>query len=215
MKISERAHDWDVLTHQNVRRRGIGFYVIAGAALFVGSFLAAAAVDFYLTERANQAKNPAAIAAGFTDFNDMDEANAAGFSDAVAWQREKAERARLKEKERADRLAEEEKKRAALLEATRDPTDRMKLRNGSWSKGGFGSVGMMNVIITNDNNFAVKDMTILCVFNAKSGTTLSERSYTIYDTVDPKASKAFRNLNVGFIDSQSARAGCSLVSAKR
>jgi hypothetical protein len=215
MKIPEPTRDWDVLAHKNIRKRGFGFYFAAGLVLLFGSFFAAAAVDSYRTERANEARNPAAIAAGFKSYQDMDEANAAGFSDAADWRQEKLNRIHAKEKADADRLAKEEKERAAILEATRNPIERMDLKNSSWTKEGFGSIGMINVIISNENDFLVKDITILCNFYAKSGTALSEKIYTIYDTVNPKSSKAFRKLNVGFIDSQSAKAGCHLVSAKR
>jgi len=215
MKIPEPTRDWDVLTHKDIRKRGFGFYIFAGLVLLVGSFFATAAFDAYRTNRANEARNPAAIAAGFDGFQDMDDAKAAGFTNAANWQQEKTNRIRAKEKARADQLAREEKERAALLEAARNPIERMDLKNTSWSKEGFGSIGMMNVTISNENDFLVKDITILCNFYAKSGTALSERAYTIYDTVNPKSSKPFRKLNVGFINSQSAKAGCHLVSAKR
>jgi hypothetical protein len=215
MKIPEPTSDWDVLVHKNVRRRGFGFYFASGLVLLFGSFFAAAAIDSYRTEQDNEARNPAAIAAGFKGYQEMDEAKAAGFSSAADWRQDKLNRVHAKDKEIADRLAKEEQERAAILEANRNPIERMNLKNSSWSAEGFGSIGMMNVIISNENNFVVKDMTILCNFYAKSGTALSEKVYTIYDTVGPKSSKAFRKLNVGFIDSQSAKAGCNLVSAKR
>ena len=203
------------MAHPHLRRRGFGFYAACAVGLFVLAFVLTGVVESALTDRANEARNPEAVAAGFANFREMDDARKYGVADGTTWHKELQRRQELTAKENADRLAREETQRAAAIEAARSPTERMKIRTSSWTAGGFGTVGVMNVIITNENPYLVKDITITCSFSAKSGTLLSEKVHTIYDTIEPKKSKAFKNINIGFIDNQSARAGCSLIAAKK
>lgn len=158
-------------------------------------------------EQASEAakeKDAAAVAAGFADAKEMSDAAVVGISDVTIY------RARLAwlEQVRQGIAAQDD-------ELKRDPTDQMEIDTSSWEKGGFDNVGLMSVTIKNSNAFTVKDITISCRFAAKSGTELSDARHTIYDTIKPKSAKSFRKLNVGFINSQSARAGCRILSALR
>jgi hypothetical protein len=44
---------------------------------------------------------------------------------------------------------------------------------------------------------------------------MGDREHRVYETVKAKGSRTFPKVNIGFIPSQSARGGCSLVSAVR
>jgi hypothetical protein len=108
---------------------------------------------------------------------------------------------------------EAERQRRAEADAI-NPASKMKLSTFSWSLGGFKSVGLVNATVDNPNDFPVKDVTIQCRFSGKSGTQLSNAGRTVYDTVPAHSKKTFREINVGFVDTQSARAECWVEAAK-
>lgn len=174
----------------------------------------------------NEANAKAATAAGFASFGEMTAARAGGVTDPTAWRdRVKDEKAKQEAIDNArhetealataERYAAKVRAEAALAEMRRNPIDRMEIETPSWKTGGFGSVAIMTVRVSNSNDFEVKDIAISCRFSANSGTVLNERSYTIYETIKPKSKRTFKDLNVGFINSQAARGGCSLASASR
>ncbi|WP_220006012.1 hypothetical protein [Bradyrhizobium sp. BR 10261] len=148
-----------------------------------------------------------AQAAGFIDDADAQKAKARGVSDAATWHAkvtaENAERAKLRED-------------AANLKAklSINPASKMSVATLEWKVGGFGSVGLVSPTLRNDNAFEVKDIEIECTFSGKSGTRLSSKTYVIFDTVKGKSKRTFKDLNLGFIDQQSARAFCEVNSAK-
>jgi len=167
-----------------------------------------------------------ASAAGFSTYSDLVEAKAAGIKDPAAW----AEQKRHKEKEDAaqrERITaakvqmaavaakEAEQAAAARRELLRDPADRMKVSAFGWKKSGFGSVAIVTLTIVNDNDFSVKDIRLSCSFDAPSGTHLSDVSHVIYDTIKGASKRAFADVNIGFIHSQSRGASCSVVAASR
>lgn len=146
----------------------------------------------------------AATAAGFADVSEFKAASEAGISDPTAWM---AERERL--------AAVKRKKGEEDYERTRNPATQMNVKSMSWSKTGFGVVGVVTLTVENKNSFGVKDVTIGCEFTGKSGTKLHTTSKTIYETMKPNSSRAFKEVNVGFIPEQAARGGCSVDSASR
>lgn len=80
----------------------------------------------------------------------------------------------------------------------------------SWRKGGFGAVMLLNGSIVNLSNYDVKDITIGCAHFAGSGTQLGTLSKTLYEAVPARGTKPFRELGMGFIHSQAARANCQV-----
>jgi hypothetical protein len=80
----------------------------------------------------------------------------------------------------------------------------------SWYKGGFDSIMMGTFVIKNNNDFAVKDITIKCTHSGKSGTEIDSNSRTIYETIKAKKKRTFRNFNMGFIHSQAASSQCQI-----
>ncbi len=145
--------------------------------------------------------------------------SAAGIGDPAAY------RARVeadKAKQAADNVIRERTRRAAeeadaalLRERNRDPGERITMPSFSWSVGGFGTVGSATVTIDNGNDFPVKDIDVRCEFSGKSGTHLSSSQRTIFDTIPAKAKRTFKDVNMGFIHSQSAKASCRVETAKR
>lgn len=125
---------------------------------------------------------------------------------------------------------------AAALQAIRDeiwtraprvsgpgstPGDRLPAIDGirvvdyRWRKGGFGVVGIVTLTVANDNSYAVKDPVVRCVFTGESGTRLSEPAQTVYQIVPARGRKTLKNIAVGWIDSQSARASCAVIAVER
>jgi hypothetical protein len=102
-----------------------------------------------------------------------------------------------------------------LRERNRDPGERITMPSFSWKIGGFGTVGSATVTIDNGNDFPVKDIDVRCEFNGKSGTQLSTSQRTIFDTIPAKAKRTFKDVNMGFIHAQSAKASCRVETAKR
>jgi hypothetical protein len=86
------------------------------------------------------------------------------------------------------------------------------LKAYDWSKGGFGNVMLLNQFsIFNAGNRSVKDFRIACELYAPSGTRVGKTDATLYETVRPKQTRTFKQLNLGLIHSQSAQASCQIV----
>jgi hypothetical protein len=96
-----------------------------------------------------------------------------------------------------------------------EPRTLVTISDFNWAKGGFGNVGLGTFTIKNDNTFQVKDVAIRCDFYANSGTSLSRADATIYEVVAAKKSRTFREVNLGFIHSQSSKASCRVISVSR
>jgi hypothetical protein len=198
--------------------------VIVSSIFGAVAFLVIGVVSATISD--NKAKNESAVAAGFADFREMDAASKLGISDPIKWRakvvadrraQDESERVRRAKVERdaADAAANQAKELADRFERERPAIDRMSLSNQSWEISGFGTVGLMSMTITNKNSYSVRDITINCIFNGRSGTQLSTTLHTIYDKIPANTSRRFAKVNVGFIHSQSARAGCSLVAASK
>jgi hypothetical protein len=73
----------------------------------------------------------------------------------------------------------------------------VNLINYSWRKGGFDTVMIASFTIQNKNDFAIKDIDVVCELSARSGTVIGYTAKTIYDTVPAHGRKTFRELNMG------------------
>jgi len=80
----------------------------------------------------------------------------------------------------------------------------------SWSTGGFDNIMMATFAVRNNNDFAVKDITIKCTHSANSGTIIDSNERTIYERIEPRKIRTFRDFNMGFINSQAARSRCEV-----
>jgi hypothetical protein len=191
---------------------------LVGMAVILGLVSVFAILFYYTLDRmreesearakAASAANKVAVAAGFSDSVEMEAAKREGYPDATMWRAKLAERNAARKRAEAERMAQ-------LIEESRPATELMDLHSLNWEKGGFGSVAIVSLTITNKNTYPVRDIAISCQFDGNSGTTLSDLAYTIYDVVPAKGSKRFNKLNIGFINSQSARGGCHLATAKK
>lgn len=152
---------------------------------------------------------------GFAKYDDYEQATAAGITDPAKWSEHKARLDQQTAVERERQLVEKRKRDAEEYERTRNPATKMNIKTLSWSKSGFGTVGLVTITIENQNDFPVKDLAISCDFSANSGTKIDSAKGTIYETIKPKSSRTFKEFNIGFIHNQAQRGGCSIDSARR
>lgn len=81
-----------------------------------------------------------------------------------------------------------------------------------WTKEGFGSVFVLTKIrIKNTSTFDLKDFRVVCRVMSKSGTQIGMVSGMIYEKVAPGKTITFRDINLGFINSQAATSNCMLL----
>jgi hypothetical protein len=119
--------------------------------------------------------------------------------------------AELKAKAEADRKWREYEAKAAAL---RNPTAGLTLGDKfNWYLGGFDVVAIATFTVKSTNSFPTKDIEFTCTTYGASGTPLSKVAHTVYDVVPPKSSKVLREVNLGFVSSQSTRMSCSITSA--
>ncbi|MCK1391301.1 hypothetical protein [Bradyrhizobium sp. 1] len=93
--------------------------------------------------------------------------------------------------------------------------DRLKISSQTWRRGGLGSKALVTFTLRNDNDYAVKDLEIVCAFARRDGSHLTDRSRVLAETVTMKSRKTFARVPVGFINVNADQAKCSLVAARR
>jgi hypothetical protein len=93
--------------------------------------------------------------------------------------------------------------------------DRLKISSQTWRRGGLGSKALVTFTLRNDNDYAVKDLEIVCAFARRDGSHLTDRSRVLADTVNMKSRKTFARVAVGFINVNADQAKCALVAARR
>ncbi|SFJ98836.1 hypothetical protein [Bradyrhizobium sp. Gha] len=104
---------------------------------------------------------------------------------------------------------------AAASDAGGVELDRMRISSQTWRRGGLGSKAMVTFTVRNDNDYAVKDVEIVCAFARRDGSHLTDRSRVLADTVGMKSRKTFAHVPVGFVNVNADQAKCSLVRARR
>ena len=92
---------------------------------------------------------------------------------------------------------------------------RIRISSQTWRRGGLGSKALVTLTLRNDNDYAVKDVEIVCAFARRDGSHLTDRSRVLADTVSMKSRKTFARIPVGFINVNADQAKCSLVAARR
>jgi hypothetical protein len=73
----------------------------------------------------------------------------------------------------------------------------------------------VTLTLRNDNDYAVKDIDIVCAFARRDGTHLTDRSRVLADPVGMKSRKTFAWIPIGFVNVNADQAKCSLVAARR
>lgn len=96
-----------------------------------------------------------------------------------------------------------------------EPLGGLKISRQSFSRGGLGSKALMTFTVRNRNDYAVKDLELLCKFRSKDGSFTTERRRTLRETVDTRSRKVFPQTLVGFVDVRAAKAKCTLLGAAR
>jgi len=95
------------------------------------------------------------------------------------------------------------------------PIDAFKLAKFDWAKGGFDTVAVVTVTFKNDNRYDVKDAVLECDFHGASGTRIARLTQTVYQRFPAGKAKTVREINMGFVPSQAAKAGCEVKAVVR
>jgi hypothetical protein len=93
--------------------------------------------------------------------------------------------------------------------------DRLRISSQTWRRGGLGSKALVTFTLRNDNDYAVKDVEIVCAFTRRDGSHLTDRRRVLADPVSMKSRKTFARIPVGFVNVNADQAKCSLVAARR
>jgi hypothetical protein len=91
----------------------------------------------------------------------------------------------------------------------------LKISSQTWRRGGLGSKALVTFTVRNDNDYAVKDIEIVCAFTRRDGSHLTDRSRVLAETVGMKSRKTFARVPLGFVNVNADQARCSLVTARR
>jgi len=82
----------------------------------------------------------------------------------------------------------------------------------SWHLSGFGDIMKANLVLTNNNPFPIKDIKLFCITYGASGTVLNKISHTLYSTINAEYRQEFNEINLGFVNNQTANASCLIDS---
>ncbi|MGY8668501.1 hypothetical protein Q3C01_39885 [Bradyrhizobium sp. UFLA05-109] len=93
--------------------------------------------------------------------------------------------------------------------------DRLRISSQTWRRGGLGSRALVTFTLRNDNDYAVKDLEILCTFTRRDGSHLTDRRRVLAETVNMKSRKTFAHVQIGFVNVNASQAKCSLAAARR
>jgi hypothetical protein len=103
----------------------------------------------------------------------------------------------------------------AIAPLSTEPLGRLRIARQSFSRGGLGSKALMTFTVRNRNDYAVKDLDLLCKFRSKDGSYATERRRILRETVDSRSRKVFPQTLVGFVNVRASKAKCTLLAAAR
>lgn len=92
---------------------------------------------------------------------------------------------------------------------------RLRISSQTWRRGGLGSKALVTFTLRNDNDYAVKDVEIVCAFARRDGSHLTNRNRVLAEPVGMRSRKTFARIPVGFVNVNADQAKCSLVAARR
>lgn len=115
--------------------------------------------------------------------------------------------------EYARKRRELEQKVEELSHVNDSPSLGAQVEKVAGHKEAFGNVLVIDITIRNDNQSHLKDFNITCDSIGPSGTVISSNSRILYDTVEARKTRTFRNLNMGFINRQSTKLNCRIDEA--
>jgi hypothetical protein len=94
-----------------------------------------------------------------------------------------------------------------------EPGDKVTLTIERWRKPGSNNIGTADVTITNDNDFAVKDIRVRCEYMSKVGERKIQTDQSVAVTVKAKTTKKFKKTKFAYIDTEKADGACKVQSA--
>jgi Zn-dependent alcohol dehydrogenase len=94
-----------------------------------------------------------------------------------------------------------------------EPGDKVKISIEKWRKPGTNNIGTADITVTNDNDFAVKDIRVKCDYMSKTGGRKIETDQRLALTVKAKTTKLFRKTKFPFIDTEAAEGSCKITGA--
>jgi hypothetical protein len=94
-----------------------------------------------------------------------------------------------------------------------DPGDKVKISIEKWRKPGTNNIGTADITVTNDNDFAVKDIRVKCDYMSKTGGRKIETDQRLALTVKAKTTKLFKKTKFPFIDTEAAEGACKVSGA--
>ncbi len=77
-------------------------------------------------------------------------------------------------------------------------------------KEGFGNVLVIDITVRNRSRSNLMDFEITCETFGGSGTTLGRNTKVLYETVEGRSERPFREINMGLIDPQTKRSSCQI-----
>ncbi|WP_411819900.1 hypothetical protein ABFZ85_14690 [Hyphococcus formosus] len=101
-----------------------------------------------------------------------------------------------------------------IEEQERYPHNFVVIKNLIWRKTGFGSIAEIDLLIRNDLQRNVKDVSFSCTLRASSGTIVGTKKDTILEVFPAQESKWVVNFSLGFIDKQASNMECLITSVK-
>jgi hypothetical protein len=104
---------------------------------------------------------------------------------------------------------------APMAAQTPAELDHLRISSQTWRRGGLGSRALITFTLRNDNDYAVKDVEILCSFTRRDGSHLTDRRRVLPETVNMKSRKTFVRVPIGFVNVNASEAKCSPAAARR
>ena len=93
------------------------------------------------------------------------------------------------------------------------PGDKVKVSIEKWRKPGSNNAGTADITVTNDNDFAVKDIRVKCDYMSKTGGRKIETDQRLALTIKAKTTKLFKKTKFPFIDQEAAEGSCKVTGA--
>jgi len=95
------------------------------------------------------------------------------------------------------------------------PGDKVTIKIERWRKPGSNNIGTADIRVTNDNDFAVKDIRVGCEYMSRTGGRKIETDQRLAITVKAKTTKLFKKTRFPFIDTEAATGSCKVESAAK
>lgn len=94
-----------------------------------------------------------------------------------------------------------------------EPGDKVTVTIERWRKPGTNNIGTADLTVTNDNDFAIKDIRVKCDYMSKVGERKIETEQNIPVTVKAMTKKKFKKTKFAYIDTEKAEGACKVRSA--